>query len=86
MGGIQGHEDALALVLKACEIDAKKEHFLVSGAGDEPGVSRDVSLCAGDQKMLFLEEVTPLRDGLERLRNTGRCGSILGPLSRSGTA
>ena len=34
---------------------AKKEHFLVSGAGDELGVSRKVSLRAGDQKMVWTE-------------------------------
>ena len=33
----------------------KKEHFLVSGAGDEFGVSRKVSLRAGDQKMVWTE-------------------------------
>ena len=32
-----------------------KEHFLVSGAGDELGVSRKVSLRAGDQKMCWTE-------------------------------
>ena len=32
-----------------------KEHFLVSGAGDEVGVSRKVSLRAGDQKMVWTE-------------------------------
>ena len=32
-----------------------KEHFLVSGAGDELGVSREVSLRAGDQKMCWTE-------------------------------
>ena len=32
-----------------------KEHFLVSGAGDELGVSREVSLRAGDQKICWSE-------------------------------
>ena len=33
----------------------KKEHFLVSGAGDEVGMNRKASIRAGDQKMVWTE-------------------------------
>ena len=33
----------------------KKEHFLVSGAGDEVGMNREASIRAGDQKMVWTE-------------------------------
>ena len=38
-----------------------KEHFLVSGAGDEVSMNRKASLRAADQKMLFLIKLVPSR-------------------------
>ena len=35
--------------------DDKKEHFLVSGAGDEVGMNRKASIRAGDHKMVWTE-------------------------------
>ena len=45
----------LAAELREHIESSKKEHFLVSGAGDEVGMNRKVSLRAGDQKMVWTE-------------------------------
>ena len=42
-------------LLKPGPTSDKKEHFLVSGAGDEVGMNRKASIRAGDQKMVWTE-------------------------------